>query len=124
MAYDNPVLVKSHDAAADLSSDQFKAVAYDGSGNLVVAGVGASACGFLQNDPDDVGKAGDVMMLGISRAIAGAAVLKGAKLASDASGRVVTAGTGNHVIAIAQAAAGAAGEIIPVLVTLGGAPLA
>lgn len=122
-AYDNPVLVKSHDAGADLSAAQFKAVKYNGSGNLVVAGAGESACGLLQNDPA-LGQTGDVMLLGISRAIAGDAVAKGAKLAADAQGRLVTAASGDHVVAIAQDVAAAAGDIIPVLVCLGGAPLA
>lgn len=123
-AFDNPVFVKSSDAGADLSTHQYKAVKYDGSGNLAVCGLGESASGFLQNDPNAAGKSGDVMKLGITRAIAGAAIAtKGLKLASDASGRVIVASTGHHVIGISEGTAGALGDIIPVLVCLGGAPL-
>jgi hypothetical protein len=122
MAYDNPVLVKSFDAGADLSASQFKVLKFDGSGNVVLCGLGENACGVLQNKPAS-GGAADAMLLGVSRALSGAAFAAGAKLACDASGRLIGAASGQHVVAIAQSAASGANEIVPVLLALGGAPL-
>lgn len=122
MAYDNPVLVKSHTAGADLSALQFRAVKFVGS-DVNVAGLGENACGILQNKPAS-GDAADVMILGISRALSGAAFAAGAKLSCDAVGRVILAASGHHVIGIAQEAAGGADEIVAIQVALGGAPLA
>ena len=55
-----------------------------------------------------------LVLNGIAEAEAGAAVARGARLTADASGRVVAAASGNIVIGVAMAAAGAAGEIIPI----------
>lgn len=118
-AYDNPVLVLSESAGIDLSTHQFKAVKYDGSGNLILCTAGALAAGVLQNDPTS-GQAGDVMVLGVSRAIAGGSFAKGVALASNAAGLLVAAAGGDHVVGVSRGAAGASGDIVPVLVTLGG----
>lgn len=65
----------------------------------------------------------DARILGISRAIAGAAVAKGAKLTNDTSARVVTqagiVGSGAPVLGIALTAAANAGDHIDVLLTPG-----
>lgn len=118
-AFDNPILVLSETAGADLSAAQFKAVKYDVSGNLVLAGAGELACGVLQNDPA-LNQTGDVMVLGVTRAIAGAAFAKGVALASNGTGLLVAAAGGDHVVGLSRGAAAASGDIVPVLVTLGG----
>lgn len=51
---------------------------------------------------------------GIAKVEAGAAVSRGDQVTSDASGRAVTAATGNNVAGKALQAAGAAGDIIEV----------
>jgi hypothetical protein len=69
--------------------------------------------GVMQNKPQVSGQAATVGIRGISNVMAGAAVAAGASVESDATGRAVTsAGAG---IGIALAAAGAANELIPVL---------
>jgi hypothetical protein len=57
-----------------------------------------------------------VQAFGIAKAEAGAAISRGDQLTVDASGRVITAVTGNNTCAKALMAAGAAGDIIEVLV--------
>ena len=51
---------------------------------------------------------------GITKAVAGAAFAAGADLASDAAGKVVTAGTGDVVVGKAITAAGEANEVITI----------
>ena len=63
-----------------------------------------------------------VHIAGIARVIAGAAIAKGDRLSSDATGRAVpiTAGTGNNWCAgVAWTAAAAAGDVIDVYLTPG-----
>lgn len=52
---------------------------------------------------------------GIAKVTAGAAVARGALVASDATGRAVTAATGDTTAGLALMAAGAAGDVIEVL---------
>lgn len=54
---------------------------------------------------------------GKSKVVAGAAVALNAQVTSDASGRAVTVATGNTSLGIAMEAAGAAGDVIEVLLT-------
>jgi len=51
---------------------------------------------------------------GITKAVAGAAIAADADLASDAAGKVVTAGTGDVVVGKAITAAGEANEVITI----------
>lgn len=62
-----------------------------------------------------------VQMLGIAKVTAGAAVALNAEVMSDTSGRAITAATtGNRVCGVALQAAGAAGDIIDVLLVPAG----
>ena len=106
-------------AGADLSAAQYKAVKFDVNGNIVLAGAGEDALGILQDDPAN-GQVGTVKVYGVSKAIAGAAVARGAQVTPDAQGRVVAAAMGNTVIGKTLAAATGANEVIPVLVINGG----
>ncbi len=107
-------------ANADLSASQFCAVKVGGADlNVVLASSGGEAIlGILQNKPT-AGQAADVRFTGISKAKAGAAYSRGALLMTDSSGRLITATSGNHAVAMALEAAGGANEIRTVLV-LGG----
>lgn len=91
----------------------------DGSGDFVL---GISQEDVPATPATDIGKRViDIRLMGISRAIAGAAVTIGARVQSDAEGRVVAlvaAGTRNAV-GVALTAAGAAGDHINVLLTPG-----
>lgn len=103
-----------HEAGADLSSDQFKAVKYDASGNIVLAGAGERSVGILQNAPIN-GEAAEIEESGYSKAVLGAVVTAGQELAANAAGLLVPAAVGNAVVAVAKHG-GAANQIVGVRV--------
>lgn len=78
-----------------------------------ITGAGALPTGVTLNKSTAQGQALTVANNGIVKMLAGAAVLNGAYVASDASGRAVTAATGNFAIGRAVTS-GATGEIIEV----------
>jgi DNA-binding transcriptional regulator LsrR (DeoR family) len=81
---------------------------------IAVAGAGEHAVGVLQDKPDAAGRAGGVMMYGITKCKAGAAVAVNALVTPDASGRAVTAASNDFIFGIALEAAANADEIIAV----------
>lgn len=114
MAFEIPgFMIGVEVAASDLSTHQFKAVKFTATG-WDLAGAGEQAVGFLQNKPAS-GAVAEVMEDGVSKAVAGASFAKGAKLMVNASAKLVTATSTNHIVAQALAAAGAADEIVPVI---------
>jgi len=105
------------ESSADLSTKQFHAVKMHSVGGQVAqAGAGELAIGILQDKPDAALQGVEIEMDGISKAVAGAAVAVGAKLMSNAAGRLITATSGNHVVAIALEAAPSDGAFIAVKV--------
>lgn len=62
----------------------------------------------------------DIRMLGIAPVSAGAAIALGAEVSTATDGRAVTSATTNRVAGVALQAAGAANEIINVLLTPAG----
>ncbi len=123
MAIENPVAtLPGAVASTDLSAHQFKFVDIDASGEIAVAGAGVDSVGVLQNKPSAQGRAATVWGPGsVCKVIAGAAVAAGARVTPDATGRAVTAVTGNRINGRALMAAGAAGEIISVFISGQGA---
>lgn len=119
-----PTLIKSYVAeAAVLPYRIVKLGTSDG--NVVQAAAAADA---LIGIADNLGQATaggrvDVQQEGTGEVEAGAAITRGAMLMSDASGRAITgtaaAGTNYGVIGRALGSAAAAGEIIPVAISLG-----
>lgn len=106
-------------ANADLSALQFTAVkSVNNSGKAEVAAnttSGGKIMGVLQNKPKS-GEAADVMVVGVTKMVAGAAVTAGVNVMSDAAGKAILAATtGSTMIGIALSTAGGAGEIIDVL---------
>lgn len=94
-------------------------------GGVVLA---AAATDALIGVADNLGQATvnarvDVIQSGIAEATAGAAITRGALLSVDSSGRVITAaasaGANVRTIGVALDSAGAAGDIIPILVAPG-----
>ncbi len=114
MATENIVQVLPFKAGADLSTKQYYFVKQDASGSIVLCGAGEAAIGSLKDDPT-IGETGTVVVLGVGKVKAGAAFGIGANLTSDAAGRAVTAGASDAVNGISLAAAGAANEIVSVL---------
>lgn len=105
-------------AAADLSAKQYYCVEVDSAGKAALSGAGELVYGILQNKPTAADRA-EVMRLGVSKAVAGAAIAVGAEVASDAAGKIVTATTGDRVVGIAREAAAADGNIIAIDVMSG-----
>ena len=103
------------EAAGDLSANQFYLVVVDGNGQVAVAGDGADAIGVLYDKPSAQGNAAQVRIGEVVQVAAGAAVSIGANVASDATGRAVTATTGEQIVGKALTAASAAGQLISVL---------
>ncbi len=120
MAWEIAGLDFSLPAAGNLSANQYFIVKVDSSGNAAACGDGQPAIGVLQNEPDAAGKAASIRFAGISKVVAGAALAAGAQVASNASGKAVTAATGKNVLGIALAAASGDGVIIPVALTHNG----
>lgn len=117
MAFDNSVQSITLPAAADLSAQQYRCMQVNSSGQAAVANATALVAGILQNDPGAAGHPATVAYAGVSKAIAGAAITAGARVTADANGAVIPAVTaGDAVIGVALASAGAAGDIIPVLI--------
>jgi hypothetical protein len=77
---------------------------------------GAVIYGILQNTPP-LGQAADIVIFGVTKAVAGAAFAAGADLMTDSSGRLITATSTNHRCAIAIEAAAVAGQLITVFFT-------
>ena len=100
MAYENvKVLPGTHLADADLSAKQHYAVKASSTG-IALWGDGEAAIGFLQNKPIS-GEQCAIGFEGISKAVAGGTFARGAILASDANGKLITAASGKHGVAIA-----------------------
>lgn len=132
MAFDHQwVADLSLTAGADLSSDQFKIVKLDGSGDAILAAAaGEVVTGVLQNKPKVTTEEARVRVMGVSKVKAGAAISIGDLIATDALGLAKTAvlattdtTTSNttealvasHVIGQALQAASGSGEIISCL---------
>ncbi len=116
MAWELPGFkLPSKRAAADLSALQFRFVVDNASGFIAQSTtLGGVVVGVLQNKPGN-NEAAEVMVTGVSKVVAGAAITEGVAVTSDAVGRAVVAAAGNYRIGLSMAAAAAAGEVIPVL---------
>ena len=108
-----PIWKESFIAGVDLTAKQFYAVKYDAAGKMIV-GTLANAIGVLQ-DHSKAESDATVILLGMSKAVAGAAIAVGAEVTSDADGKFVTAAAGQVVLARANLAAAAEDDIFEVL---------
>lgn len=116
MSFDNGLKNSfSLPAGADLTGKQFHAVVVNSSGAAASAGANALVAGMLQNKPN-TGQPATIAYDGVSKAAIGATVAAGAKLTTDAAGKLVTATASQAVVGVALAG-GATNDIIPVLLT-------
>lgn len=111
---------------AAIEGGAFKAVKYDGSGNVVLASTaGEAIAGILPAQTPDALESGagvTVQVAGLGRMLAGGALKKGDLLAVSATGAAVKAAAGQTVIGMAREA-GASGAILRVQLLLGGVTL-
>ncbi len=105
-------------ASAVIAARRFVAI---GASGVAQAGAAADAHGVAGTAAAAIGDPVDVELLDGARTEleAGAAVVAGAEIASDATGRAITAVATNPILGVAVTAAGAAGEIIDVVVSKG-----
>lgn len=97
----------------DLSTKQKLAVVLNATGTLDVAGANVRCLGILIDDPKS-GKTGTVQTRDVAKVLAGAAITQGAFVTSDASGRAVTATTGQIAWGQALQSVTAANQIVAV----------
>ncbi len=115
MAREIPGFTIPLEASADLSASQFCAVISDANGRAAVAGAGVHIIGVLQNKPASLGAESSVMVDGVTKMVAGAALTVGGAVKSDASGRAINAVATDKAIGFALTPAAAAGELTSVL---------
>lgn len=111
---DSPVIAGV--ATSAINGGAFKAVKFDSSGGIVLAGAGNNAIGLLiATTPDAVLAGGDVtvQIKEIGYWKAGDTIAAGAELTPDSAGDAVTAVVGDYVVAIALESA-TDGDIIKV----------
>jgi len=102
-AFNTPNIISNFRAGADLSADanKYLAVKFDGSGDIVLAGAGEAAIGFLFNSPQ-LGDVTEVATLGGgAKGVSAGTIAAGVFVKSDANGKLVAATTAND-LAIAR----------------------
>ena len=115
MAFEIPGFSMSLEASGDLSAAQFHCVEVDSNGQVTVANAaGESVFGILQNNPNAQGVAASIMKDGVSKCVAGAAVVAGNLVQTNASGRVIPVASGDFVVGRALDSVGADGEIVSI----------
>lgn len=107
-------------AGADLSAAQYKFVKLNASGQAVVcSGATDLPIGVLQNDPAS-GAEAEVLVVGGTKIIAGAAIGEGAQIGTSAAGKAValTAGsdTTKYVAGALLTESGADGDIVTAVI--------
>lgn len=114
MSYEEKLGAISLEANGDQSGNQYRFMELAAAGISVQDTAGAACLGVLQTKPE-AGQIGEVGVAGVSKVEAGAVVVRGANVMSDASGRAITATATNFSQGIALEAATAAGKLIAVL---------
>lgn len=117
MSYSEALTKITLPAHADYSAKQYRAVSINTSGRAELTGAGAEAAGVLQNKPDAQDVAATVAINGVTKMHAGESISKGDKIASDADGDAVTAGTGDNIIGQAIESA-SSGELFAMLIKI------
>jgi hypothetical protein len=108
MKTEQPILITSIPAAADLSASKNLFIGFDGD----ICGNGVKALGVLNADTDQNEQA-PITASGIALVLSGAALSAGAKIQSNASGKAITFASG-EANGFALDAASGADELIRV----------
>lgn len=122
MAVELPILMKTFEAAADLSTKQYYYVKLTSTFNRVNVCTAATdiPIGVLQNKPDAAGKAAEVMMVGITKGSANGALsildLVGPSADSQVDAKVPGTDITEYVVGQVLEAATAAADIITMTV--------
>lgn len=116
MAYEQVVegLTVAQNAGADLSAKLFYLCKVDTDEDIILAGDGEAVLGVIREAAAS-GSPVSVQVAGFAKVIAGATFNAGVKVASDSDGKAVLATSGEYAFGMAMQAAGAANEIVTVL---------
>jgi hypothetical protein len=118
-SYNKSVVITNFKAGADLSAagSLYKAVKFDGSGNVVFCGAGEIAIGFLANAPKSDEVVEIMSIKGFALGISAATIAAGVLVKSDANGKLVAAVATDNAIALTMKSSVANDivEIMPVL---------
>jgi len=121
MAYEGIGTDWTFNASADLSTKQYRVVKLHSDGTIVVSSQGTAALdqlGILQDKPAAAGRACQVRLFGISKAVAGAAINPGASVMADGNGAVIAATNGKMALGIHIGTSAAANnDIVPILLS-------
>jgi hypothetical protein len=118
MAFENPkVKVEGLQAAADLSTHQYKFVKVTAAEQVNIATVlGEAVLGVLQNKPDAAGRAAEVAISGsVTKVLSNAAIAAGARVTAAANAKATTALSTHNAAGIALNASSAGDQLISVL---------
>lgn len=122
MATDQSMVCINLEAGQDLSSKQYYFVTIASDGQVDPTGDGLSADGVLQDAPSAAGYPATIAISGRTKVVAGAAIARGANVASGATGKAKTSANGNRVLGVALEAAAADGDVISILLKVQGHP--
>lgn len=113
MAFENNQIRETLRAAADLSGKQYHLLRLSAAEytNQASNPGGTDNFGVLLNKPL-TNEAATVVLMGMGRVVAGAALAVGAMFTTNGSGRAVTVTSGGYVFGRALEAAGADGDIV------------
>lgn len=110
MPTDNVGLDLTLISAADFATKQYFVVSVNSAGKAALADADdLNQIGVIQNNPPS-GQATTIRTHGVTKAVYGGTVAAGARVTSDADGKIVAAATGKQVIGIALVA-GVSGDI-------------
>lgn len=121
MAWEQPLWrLTGHEAGEDLSGAQHTFVKISAEGAIVKCAATTDVpVGVLQNAPT-VGESAEIMVIGVTKMVASDVVLVDALVGTDAVGKAITidpkADTNAYICGRALEAAGAADEIVAVLI--------
>jgi hypothetical protein len=115
-----PLFAMSREAGADLSTHQYKFVKLDSNGRVIaVAAATDIPCGILQNKPNALGVAAEIMVAGVSEVQADGALAPGDLMGTSADGqcdaKVAGTDTSNYIVGHVLIGASNAGERATVL---------
>ena len=116
MAFNNSMGTVTLPASTDHSTNQYKIMSVNSSGQAARANATDLPIGVLLNKPSVAGQAATIAWSGVAKVVAGGAITAGARVKADANGAAIAATTAAQpVLGIALATA-ASGDVIPVLV--------
>ena len=120
MAREGTQFLWPYDAEGDLSADQYKIVKKGTASTQVVPATLGTGSGVQVNAPT-AGLPCDVVVLGITKVVAGAAIIAGAEFTSDANGlAIVPTALNQVVVGKTLTSAGAINELVTCVVGAGG----